>query len=127
VALVGDADGIDMQHHLWFIALHDQLHLAPINPNPQNVLDMGTGTGIWAIGFGRTIQVKKLEYLLKLFFVAMRYPSAQVIGSDLSPIQPELYVFFSTKNCMNANKPAFLQTVTSKSRMWKMNGPTPKN
>ena len=88
---------------------------------------MGTGTGIWAIGFGRTIQVKKLEYLLKLFFVAMRYPSAQVIGSDLSPIQPELYVFFSTKNCMNANKPAFLQTVTSKSRMWKMNGPTPKN
>ena len=61
---------------------------------------MGTGTGIWAIGFGRTIQVKKLGYLLKFFFVAMRYPSAQVIGSDLSPIQPELYVIFSTKSVL---------------------------
>jgi methylase of polypeptide subunit release factors len=35
------------------------------------VLDLGTGTGIWAIDF------------------ADRYPSALVIGTDLSPTQPE--------------------------------------
>jgi cyclopropane fatty-acyl-phospholipid synthase-like methyltransferase len=34
------------------------------------VLDLGTGTGIWAIDF------------------ADEYPSASVIGTDLSPIQP---------------------------------------
>jgi cyclopropane fatty-acyl-phospholipid synthase-like methyltransferase len=34
------------------------------------VLDIGTGTGIWAIDF------------------ADSYPSAEVIGTDLSPIQP---------------------------------------
>jgi ubiquinone/menaquinone biosynthesis C-methylase UbiE len=44
--------------------------LAPVN-NPQYVLDIGTGTGIWAI-----------EY-------AVANPSAIVIGSDLSAIQPD--------------------------------------
>ncbi|KAL1963768.1 hypothetical protein VTN77DRAFT_7834 [Rasamsonia byssochlamydoides] len=34
------------------------------------ILSLGTGTGIWAIQF------------------ANEYPSAQVIGTDLSPIQP---------------------------------------
>lgn len=33
------------------ITLYDELHLAPIK-EPQNVLDIGTGTGIWAIEFG---------------------------------------------------------------------------
>ncbi|RPB03580.1 S-adenosyl-L-methionine-dependent methyltransferase [Choiromyces venosus 120613-1] len=44
--------------------------LAPIGDNPQRILDVGTGTGIWAMD------------------VADRYPSAVVIGNDLSPIQP---------------------------------------
>jgi ubiquinone/menaquinone biosynthesis C-methylase UbiE len=35
------------------MTLYDQLFLAPIKPNPQNVLDIGTGTGIWAIDFGQ--------------------------------------------------------------------------
>ncbi|EFW18387.1 hypothetical protein D8B26_005180 [Coccidioides posadasii str. Silveira] len=46
------------------------LHLAPIGPNPQRVLDIGTGSGAWAIRF------------------ADEYPSAEVIGNDLSPTQP---------------------------------------
>lgn len=36
----------------------------------QQVLDVGTGTGLWAIDFGD------------------KYPSACVLGTDLSPIQP---------------------------------------
>jgi methylase of polypeptide subunit release factors len=31
--------------------LQGKLHLAPLD-NPQEVLDLGTGTGIWAIEFG---------------------------------------------------------------------------
>lgn len=41
-----------MQHHLWYMTLDDKLFLAPIKENPQHVLDIGTGTGIWAIDFG---------------------------------------------------------------------------
>jgi ribosomal protein L11 methylase PrmA len=32
--------------------LDDKLHLAPIGENPQRILDVGTGTGIWAIDMG---------------------------------------------------------------------------
>lgn len=34
-------------------ALGRKLFLAPIGPSPQRVYDVGTGTGIWAIEFGR--------------------------------------------------------------------------
>jgi hypothetical protein len=37
---------------MWSITLNGKLHLAPIGPTPENVLDIGTGTGIWAIEFG---------------------------------------------------------------------------
>jgi trans-aconitate methyltransferase len=46
------------------------LFRAFIGTNPQRVLDLGTGTGIWSIDF------------------ADEFPSALVIGTDLSPIQP---------------------------------------
>jgi len=54
-----------------YILLDNELYLAPIGDNPQRVLDVGTGTGIWAIDF------------------ADQFPSAEVIGTDLSPIQPQ--------------------------------------
>ncbi|PSN65175.1 S-adenosyl-L-methionine-dependent methyltransferase [Corynespora cassiicola Philippines] len=55
-------------HHLWLLTLHDQLFLAPIE-NPEMILDVGTGTGLWAID------------------MADYFPSAEIIGTDLSPIQ----------------------------------------
>ena len=61
---------LDLAHHLYLLTLEGKLFLAPIGDNPQHVLDVGTGTGIWAMDF------------------ADQYPSAHVIGFDLSPIQP---------------------------------------
>ena len=49
--------------------------MAPLPKNPQHILDCGTGTGIWALDIGEV------------------FPSAEVIGVDLSPIQPEWCVW----------------------------------
>ncbi|KAG9784220.1 hypothetical protein KCU88_g2848, partial [Aureobasidium melanogenum] len=62
---------LDLFHHIFNLTLKGQLTLAPIGESPQRVLDLGTGTGIWAMDF------------------ADRYPTATVIGTDLSPIQPQ--------------------------------------
>jgi len=69
-------DSQDLAHHLYTLTLGNKLHLAPLG-NPHNILDLGTGTGIWAIE------------------MAEKYPSAHVIGTDLSPIQPN----FVPPNC----------------------------
>src|ERR1700743_1076748 len=61
---------IDLCHALCLRTFDNKSHLAPLGPNIQKALDVGTGTGIWAIDF------------------ADEFPSAQVIGTDLSPIQP---------------------------------------
>ncbi|KAH8684983.1 S-adenosyl-L-methionine-dependent methyltransferase [Ilyonectria robusta] len=66
-----EQDRMDLVHHLYCLALGGKLFFAPIQDKPQRVLDLGTGTGIWAMDF------------------ADQYPSAQVIGTDLSPIQPK--------------------------------------
>ena len=60
----------DILHHVRVLALDGKLFRAPVPSNPHHVLDLGTGTGIWAIDF------------------ADEFPSAQVTGTDLSPIQP---------------------------------------
>ncbi|KAF5858470.1 hypothetical protein ETB97_004355 [Aspergillus alliaceus] len=61
---------LDIGHHVFNLLLNGRLYLAPIPGNVGRVLDVGTGTGIWAIDF------------------ADMHPSATVIGTDLSPIQP---------------------------------------
>ncbi|OHW92242.1 methyltransferase domain-containing protein [Colletotrichum incanum] len=63
-------DALDFNHYWITDFLDGRLFLSPIGDNPQNVLDIGTGTGIWAIDFADT------------------FPSANVIGVDISPIQP---------------------------------------
>ncbi|KDN66160.1 putative methyltransferase [Colletotrichum sublineola] len=64
-------DALDFNHYWMSEFLDGKLALAPIGDTPHAVLDLGTGTGIWAIDF------------------ADKYPSADVIGVDISPIQPE--------------------------------------
>lgn len=60
-----------MQHTLLQQLLDNKLHLAPVADDITHVLDIGTGTGIWAIEF------------------AHQHPSCDITGTDLSPIQPD--------------------------------------
>lgn len=41
-----------MMHEMMLLMMGQRLFLAPITDNPQQVLDLGTGTGIWALDFG---------------------------------------------------------------------------
>ncbi|KAK3943255.1 S-adenosyl-L-methionine-dependent methyltransferase [Diplogelasinospora grovesii] len=63
-------NSLDMLHHMVYLAYGNRLFQAPIGNSPSRVLDIGTGTGIWAIDF------------------ADEFPVCEVIGTDLSPIQP---------------------------------------
>ncbi|KAK5661869.1 hypothetical protein OQA88_9977 [Cercophora sp. LCS_1] len=61
----------DMKHALMLELTDGKLFLAPIGDAPLRIIDLGTGTGVWAID------------------VADQFPSAQVIGVDFTPIQPQ--------------------------------------
>jgi len=71
---------------MYLLTLDQQLYLAPIE-SPQNILDVGTGTGIWAIvSYHNT---RMYSACLPSQDMADQFPSATVTGTDLSPIQPE--------------------------------------
>ncbi|KAI1381678.1 S-adenosyl-L-methionine-dependent methyltransferase [Hypoxylon crocopeplum] len=63
-------EAMDMNHHFMTLSLGGKLFLAPLKDDIEKVLDIGTGTGLWAIDMGD------------------EYPNCEVIGTDLSPIQP---------------------------------------
>ncbi|CAK7219015.1 hypothetical protein SBRCBS47491_003702 [Sporothrix bragantina] len=68
---------LDLQHHAHRLTFDGALCCCPKEAGAKRVLDLGTGTGIWS-----------MEY-------ADEHPDAEVIGVDLSPIQPE----FVPPNC----------------------------
>lgn len=49
-----ESDRLDMLHELMLQVLHRKLYLAPLK-NPQRAIDLATGTGIWAIDFGKFV------------------------------------------------------------------------
>ncbi|KAF4454408.1 hypothetical protein F53441_3034 [Fusarium austroafricanum] len=70
-------DRLDLQDNIYLITLDGKRALNPGADTAKRVLDMGTGTGIWALEF------------------ADEHPGAEVVGVDLSPIQPP----FVPPNC----------------------------
>ncbi|KND87017.1 hypothetical protein TOPH_08370 [Tolypocladium ophioglossoides CBS 100239] len=65
-----EQDREDMKHAMLMELTDGTLFYSPIGDRPQSILDIGTGTGIWAIEVGD------------------KFPSARVCGIDLTPIQP---------------------------------------
>ncbi|KIW21355.1 hypothetical protein PV08_01935 [Exophiala spinifera] len=66
-----EMDRMDLQHRKYELVIGGRHFLAPIDDCPQRILDLATGTGIWALD------------------VADMFPSAEVLGVDIAPIQPK--------------------------------------
>ncbi|KAF2823178.1 S-adenosyl-L-methionine-dependent methyltransferase [Ophiobolus disseminans] len=76
-----ELDRNDLQHHKYTLLLNDRLFIAPISEETLNtasnhILDLGTGTGIWAIDMADKYQ-------------------AEVLGVDIAATQPP----FVPPNC----------------------------
>ncbi|KAI5796109.1 S-adenosyl-L-methionine-dependent methyltransferase [Pyronema domesticum] len=65
-----EQDRLDLHHETMRLCWGKTFYQAPIQ-DPQNILDIGTGTGIWAIE------------------TADKFLGAEIIGTDLIPIQPD--------------------------------------
>ncbi|WYZ43348.1 hypothetical protein EsH8_VI_001047 [Colletotrichum jinshuiense] len=69
-----EMERLDMAHALMARAIGSKLYLAPVEKEKiHRILDIGTGTGIWAVEIGDIFENAEDE---------------QVIGNDLSAIQP---------------------------------------
>ncbi|KAF0315334.1 hypothetical protein GQ607_017442 [Colletotrichum asianum] len=65
-----ELDRLDLTHKMMLKTLSGKLYLAPLQKDKvRRILDIGTGTGIWAVEMGDC------------------FPNAEIIGNDLSPIQ----------------------------------------
>jgi len=58
-------------HNAWYnVALDNRLHLATLRPGPLRILDIGYGTGIWAV------EMKKI------------FPDSEIIAIDIGNDHP---------------------------------------
>ncbi|KAL4787886.1 S-adenosyl-L-methionine-dependent methyltransferase [Aspergillus varians] len=73
-----EQDRLAITHHLFKLLIGGDLYRAPLPQQPpKRILDIGTGTGTWALE------------------MAEEFSEADIVGTDLSPIQPS----FSPPNC----------------------------
>jgi len=80
---------MDTQFNIIKQAQGNRLFFAPVQ-NARNVLDVGTGTGIWCVALADSEQ----------------FPEAKITGIDLSPIQDESVpdnVFFELQDCSDTD------------------------
>lgn len=64
-------ESLDLNHHCFTLALGGKLYVAPLQQDTcKNALDVGTGTGIWAIDF------------------AEEFRGATVVATDITPVTP---------------------------------------
>nr|POF17040.1 secondary metabolism regulator lae1 [Quercus suber] len=68
-----EKDRLDAFHHAFYrVALDDRLHEAILPRGKQRILDLGSGTGIWAIE------------------MAAKYPDSEIIAIDLGDAHPQI-------------------------------------
>ncbi len=67
---VTEVDRLNVQYAMMKYTFSNRNYFAPL-ANPKNILDVGTGTGQWAIEMGD------------------EFPEANIEATDLSPIQPD--------------------------------------
>ncbi|KAK4447344.1 methyltransferase domain-containing protein [Podospora aff. communis PSN243] len=64
-------ESLDLNHHCFQLALEGKLYTAPLKRKTcRNALDIGTGTGIWAVDF------------------AEEFREATVVATDITPVSP---------------------------------------
>jgi len=63
-------DAFDVLHNVHLIVAGNKLFQSPLGPDLGKVLDIGTGTGVWAVD------------------LAHQYPTASVTGTDITAVQP---------------------------------------
>ena len=70
-----------MQHHHFLLTFGGQQYFAPGADSAKRVLDVGTGTGAWAIDFGRplTLEISFCRSITLLTLLeADEHPDAEV-------------------------------------------------
>jgi ubiquinone/menaquinone biosynthesis C-methylase UbiE len=65
----GEKERMDIHYHALRLSIENKLFDAPLK-DPKAMLDVGTGTGIWAMDAADT------------------FPDSEVVGFDISLIQP---------------------------------------
>lgn len=79
-----EKDRLDIMHAMMLATMSRKLFLAPISQTPRYVLDLGTGTGLWAIDFGRLYKhALPLRFLTPNELAADKFPNTEVRITDV--------------------------------------------